>query len=65
MLYRAMMIAAPIDEAEKRYKPPMIDCFIMFFIISFIVILIYEQGREFPTLPLTFFLSNFIVFRIS
>jgi hypothetical protein len=38
----AMMIAAPIDEAEKRYKPPMIDSFIMFLIISFIIILIYE-----------------------
>jgi len=29
----AMMIAAPIEEAPKRYKPPMIDSFIMFFII--------------------------------
>jgi hypothetical protein len=38
----ATMIAAPIEEAPKRYKPPMIDSFIMFFTISSIVILIYE-----------------------
>jgi hypothetical protein len=37
----AMMIAAPIDEALKRYKPPMIDSFIMFLIISFISLLPY------------------------
>ena len=47
----AMMIAAPIVEAEKRYRPPMIDSFIMFFIISFIVILIYELKGEGATLP--------------
>ena len=36
----AMMITAPIDEAPKRYKPPMIDSFIMFFIIVSEVVLV-------------------------
>jgi hypothetical protein len=47
----AMMIAAPIEEALKRYRPPMIDSFIMFLIISFIVILIYELKGGDPTPP--------------
>jgi len=47
----ATMITAPIEEAPKRYKPPMIDSFIMFLIISFIIILIYELKGEGATLP--------------
>jgi hypothetical protein len=47
----ATMITAPNIADIKRYRPPMIDSFIMFLIISFIVILIYELKGGDPTPP--------------